>query len=587
MTLSIAILEPNAADLERARQAAPGARLIALTSRPLAAAADITVVQLDARDRRPWGAIAVEHAEPGMALFAYPGESVRIAGAVPAVPSDVPVVLRRSQPGAVALPAPFAPTLGPVRAEVQPRLVRVDGTNRWDPDGLSSSAEATTDAITILEGAPRWSPPGAFVDLLIAAEGPSAALALGLAVSTCYAQRDDLEESARRLELLGRGGHGSSIAWLDHGLAIASAELRRGNTSGAVEALTSSSNEPEACLLLGAIDAWSGRFEDAERRLFDALRAPHPARPLLIAQLSAWAGWFLADLDWQEGRYGEARDWLYRVREDLPELAGRRLELLDVIPTRASKARDNRRPATTEEFLSAGDYVGAVERAAITVDGADPDFLQRGSALLGLRHYREAQGDAWTQLALEPSDVNAALLLGECALALGEWDEALAALNFADALDVDGRAAARLAGEYLRRDDLLQAEIWSRRAIAVDRAKGSARLTLARVLLRHADGQGAYELLAPLVEEQPDDAEARYELTRLLVDAGEADLAIAVAQPGVDPDRPAPADAPLMLLLADALHLAGRLTEERIVRELAFRLAPSLQTTAEAASSAA
>lgn len=562
MTLSLAILDPTPADLARAHAAAPCATVIAVAPPD---------------DDRPWGAVALDRADGGPVLLLHAGESFVCSGELSPGASRVAVDLRRAA-SATVLPPPFAPLDGPARIELQPRLAS-GRTTAWAPDGLPTGGSAVEAAITITNGVQRWSRPGAFLDLLLACEASPSDPTVLLASATCFAHLGDPDEARRRAGLVDPRD-ADPVGLLDCRLALASAELRRGEPAGARDALLPVAGEPEAALLLGAMDAHAGHFEEAERRLHDALRAPFPLRPLLVPDAGPWACWLLADLEWHEGRYAETRAWFARGRQDLPGLVDLRLELLNLVTSPGGQSRSA--SALTGRFLEAGDYEGAIESAKLAIEAGTPQFGLRAKAFAGLRRHRLAQDDAWTHLALHPGDLEAVMLLGECALALGEWDEAVGAFNYADALDADPRAATRLAAGYLQLGALAEAEIWARRALAKDATDREARLAFARVMAGCGNGQAAYETLAPLLEEYPHDREVCEGLARLLLAADETGLAIGVAREGVDLDRPGPADAPLMLLLAEGLQREGRLTEGRVLRDLALLLAPGLTMPAAA-----
>jgi hypothetical protein len=107
-------------------------------------------------------------------------------------------------------------------------------------------------------------------------------------------------------------------------------------------------------------------------------------------------------------------------------------------------------------------------------------------------------------------------------------------------------------------------------------ASRDARVVIAEVHRHRGEDQDAFEQLTVLIDEEPTDRRTRAALVQLLLAAGEFELAADVAAGGIDFDALDKADAPLLLLLAEAFNGLDKTADARGATDLALHLSPIL-----------
>ena len=145
-----------------------------------------------------------------------------------------------------------------------------------------------------------------------------------------------------------------------------------------------------------------------------------------------------------------------------------------------------------------------------------------------------------TALGIEKADFEAGyrkyveqVLKGAGAPRRAEKPMTVAELQAAHAKDPnDADAAARLAGEYVRRNKPAEAKKLAESALAKEKGHPAAAVVLARLLTRGKDAAAARAVLEEAAEENPDDPRVLAALGRLYVEAKEPGKAVAVFERG-------------------------------------------------------
>jgi len=246
------------------------------------------------------------------------------------------------------------------------------------------------------------------------------------------------------------------------------------------------------------------------------------------------------------GRLDDAVTHLNRALEQDPEYRMARYNLgcalLD--SGRAAAARDNFRRLTEQQPEHAGyvcalgdahrelrDWHMAVRCYRKAID-LDPEFGRACVNLAPILMY-SGQVDAALELArraieLEPSQVSGYKTLGDCLSRQEAFDDAMDA--YADGYEVDPGSAllcTAIGDLWLETAEHVEASAWYRKAIGLDAGNIKAHCGLARIVGDNGNTAQALELLRPLLEQAPDDADLQLALGDASWDDGDADAALA------------------------------------------------------------
>ncbi len=543
----------------------------------------------------PWGRAAQRASGGGDLLLLYPDETFSVEGDTtidaPAV-SLVAVEIARS--GA----SPFETIV-----ELQPRLLRGGADTRWGPDGLPLVLDApVATGITISGPRRRWTRPGDFLDLVVDEAGSAADTPLTLSYATAMAQRGELRAARSALDLAMSwldGGDRLSASVVDAAVALAEGLAIAGNAEGVLAMAAQYGGVPEIACVAGRLLVELGRDDEAEEWFLAALRSEQPRGGTFRGSApGSWPAWELGDIAFRQGRHGDAAAWTRRAMAGTPEspVGWARLALaLDAAgdDAGAQEAMDRAvacalpMPAPAWESpagavyslcVAAGDYRGAVHAARHEIERGTPVFRQRAAALHRLGLDEQAADDLWTHLALRPTDAGAAALLGRCSRSVGAGRDAVLAWQYALQLAPnDPEALAGLAEALLDEGNLAGALDHARALGGAASDDRDAGRIVARVQLAAGEAQEAYERLVALVAQHPSSTACRTALMELLLDAEEPALAASVGSSGCERDDLDTADAPMLLLLAEALGRAGQLTDSTRAADLALLLSPSLR----------
>ncbi len=198
---------------------------------------------------------------------------------------------------------------------------------------------------------------------------------------------------------------------------------------------------------------------------------------------------------------------------------------------------------------------------------------QRAGAFVALGRHRQAAADLERALELDPSDLDAALALGDAYRGSGEPQAAIAAFDRAARIDSTcARAWHDLGRLQFDEGFVADAELSARRLIQLEPADSDAHRLLAECLRDRGDIPAACELLIDVVAATPEDKDSRLMLASLLESANAREEAVAVLAQALDYDDQ---DAAVYLRLGELLAAQGRADDAFNAFQLANALAPA------------